>query len=35
MTAVAVIAELVKTQAGLDLPIRLRAWDGSGAEPGW
>ena len=28
-----VIAELLKTQAGLDLPVRLRAWDGSEAGP--
>jgi len=28
-----VIADLVKTQAGLDLPVRLRAWDGSEAGP--
>ena len=28
-----VIAGLLKTQAGLDLPIRLRAWDGSEAGP--
>ncbi len=31
--AAGVIAELVKTQAGLDLPVRLRAWDGSEAGP--
>ena len=29
-----VIAELLKTHAGLDLPVRLRAWDGSEAGPG-
>jgi steroid 5-alpha reductase family enzyme len=28
-----VIADLVRTQAGLDLPVRLRAWDGSQAGP--
>jgi len=28
-----IIAGLLKTQAGLDLPIRLRAWDGSEAGP--
>jgi cyclopropane-fatty-acyl-phospholipid synthase len=28
-----VIADLLKTQAGLDLPVRLRAWDGSEAGP--
>jgi cyclopropane-fatty-acyl-phospholipid synthase len=28
-----VIAGLLKTQAGLDLPVRLRAWDGSEAGP--
>jgi steroid 5-alpha reductase family enzyme len=28
-----VIAALVRTQAGLDLPVRLRAWDGSEAGP--
>jgi cyclopropane-fatty-acyl-phospholipid synthase len=28
-----VIAELLKTEAGLDLPVRLRAWDGSEAGP--
>jgi cyclopropane-fatty-acyl-phospholipid synthase len=28
-----VIAELVRTQAGLELPVRLRAWDGSEAGP--
>lgn len=34
MTGVAgVIADLVKTRAGLDLPVRLRAWDGSEAGP--
>jgi cyclopropane-fatty-acyl-phospholipid synthase len=27
------IAALLKTQAGLDLPVRLRAWDGSEAGP--
>ena len=27
--AAAVIASLLKTHAGLDLPVRLRAWDGS------
>jgi cyclopropane-fatty-acyl-phospholipid synthase len=31
--AAGVIAALVKTQAGLDLPVRLRAWDGSEAGP--
>ena len=31
--AAGVIAELVRTQAGLDLPVRLRAWDGSEAGP--
>jgi hypothetical protein len=30
--AAGVIAGLI-TQAGLDLPVRLRAWDGSGAGP--
>jgi cyclopropane-fatty-acyl-phospholipid synthase len=29
----AVIASLLKTHAGLDLPVRLRAWDGSEAGP--
>jgi cyclopropane-fatty-acyl-phospholipid synthase len=28
-----VIAELLKTQTGLELPVRLRAWDGSEAGP--
>jgi cyclopropane-fatty-acyl-phospholipid synthase len=28
-----IIASLLKTQAGLDLPLRLRAWDGSQAGP--
>src|ERR1700685_195080 len=28
-----VIASLLKTHAGLDLPVRLRAWDGSEAGP--
>ncbi len=28
-----VIADLVRTHAGLDLPVRLRAWDGSEAGP--
>jgi cyclopropane-fatty-acyl-phospholipid synthase len=28
-----VIADLLKTQVGLDLPVRLRAWDGSEAGP--
>ena len=28
-----VLADLVRTQAGLDLPVRLRAWDGSEAGP--
>ncbi len=28
-----VIAGLLRTQAGLDLPVRLRAWDGSEAGP--
>ncbi len=28
-----VLADLLKTQAGLDLPVRLRAWDGSEAGP--
>jgi cyclopropane-fatty-acyl-phospholipid synthase len=27
------IADLVRTHAGLDLPVRLRAWDGSEAGP--
>ncbi len=31
--AAEVIAGLLKTQAGLDLPVRLRAWDGSEAGP--
>jgi len=31
--AAAVLADLVRTQAGLDLPVRLRAWDGSEAGP--
>src|ERR1700677_670059 len=31
--AAAVIASLLKTHAGLDLPVRLRAWDGSEAGP--
>jgi len=31
--AAGVIADLVSTQAGVDLPIRLRAWDGSEAGP--
>jgi len=31
--AAAVIADLVRTRAGLDLPVRLRAWDGSEAGP--
>ena len=31
--AAQVIAALVKTQAGLDLPVRLRLWDGSEAGP--
>src|SRR5271156_526567 len=31
--AAAVIASLLKTHAGLDLPVRLRAWDGSEADP--
>ncbi len=31
--AAQVIAALLKTQAGLDLPVRLRAWDGSEAGP--
>ena len=26
--AAGVIAALLKTHAGLDLPVRLRAWDG-------
>jgi cyclopropane-fatty-acyl-phospholipid synthase len=32
-SAARVIAELLKTRVGLDLPIRLRAWDGSEAGP--
>ncbi len=32
-TAAEVIASLLKTHAGLDLPVRLRAWDGSEAGP--
>jgi cyclopropane-fatty-acyl-phospholipid synthase len=32
-SAAAVIAELVRTRTGLDLPVRLRAWDGSEAGP--
>jgi cyclopropane-fatty-acyl-phospholipid synthase len=31
--AAQVIAALLKTHAGLDLPVRLRAWDGSAAGP--
>jgi len=31
--AAQVIAALLKTHAGLDLPVRLRAWDGSEAGP--
>ncbi len=31
--AAQVIAALVKSQAGLDLPVRLRLWDGSEAGP--
>jgi cyclopropane-fatty-acyl-phospholipid synthase len=31
--AASVIADLVRTQAGVDLPVRLRAWDGSEAGP--
>jgi cyclopropane-fatty-acyl-phospholipid synthase len=31
--AAEVIASLLKTHAGLDLPVRLRAWDGSEAGP--
>jgi cyclopropane-fatty-acyl-phospholipid synthase len=31
--AAGVIADLVRTQAGVDLPVRLRAWDGSEAGP--
>jgi cyclopropane-fatty-acyl-phospholipid synthase len=31
--AAQVLADLLKIQAGLDLPIRLRAWDGSEAGP--
>jgi cyclopropane-fatty-acyl-phospholipid synthase len=31
--AAGVIAALLKTHAGLDLPVRLRAWDGSEAGP--
>jgi hypothetical protein len=27
--AAGVIADLVRTRAGLDLPVRLRLWDGS------
>jgi cyclopropane-fatty-acyl-phospholipid synthase len=33
MTAGDVIADLLRIQAGLDLPVRLRAWDGSQAGP--
>ena len=32
-SAAQVIADLLKTQVGLDLPVRLRAWDGSEAGP--
>ena len=31
--AAGLIATLLKSQAGLDLPVRLRAWDGSEAGP--
>ena len=31
--AAGVIANLLRTQAGLDLPVRLRLWDGSEAGP--
>jgi cyclopropane-fatty-acyl-phospholipid synthase len=31
--AAGLIADLVRTHAGLDLPVRLRAWDGSEAGP--
>ena len=31
--AAGVIADLIRTQAGVDLPVRLRAWDGSEAGP--
>jgi cyclopropane-fatty-acyl-phospholipid synthase len=31
--AAGLIAALLKSQAGLDLPVRLRAWDGSEAGP--
>ena len=31
--AAEVIAALLRTHAGLDLPVRLRAWDGSEAGP--
>jgi cyclopropane-fatty-acyl-phospholipid synthase len=32
-TAAGLLAGLIQTQAGLDLPVRLRAWDGSEAGP--
>jgi cyclopropane-fatty-acyl-phospholipid synthase len=32
-TAAALIADLVRLRTGLDLPVRLRAWDGSEAGP--
>jgi cyclopropane-fatty-acyl-phospholipid synthase len=32
-TVADVIAELARTQVGLELPVRLRAWDGSEAGP--
>jgi len=31
--AAGIIADLIRTQAGLDLPVRLRLWDGSEAGP--
>jgi len=33
MSTAEVIAALVETRAGLDLPVRLRAWDGSETGP--
>ncbi len=32
-TAASIVADLVMTQLGLDLPVRLRLWDGSEAGP--
>jgi cyclopropane-fatty-acyl-phospholipid synthase len=32
-TAASIVADLVTTQLGLDLPVRLRLWDGSEAGP--